>query len=81
MTRLMRGKFPASHWIRIIPDYVQWALVDISEHTPFIDKAVCAAENEFPDAEYLSADLGRCSDAIVLSVQSSVIRASGGFDD
>lgn len=77
----MRGKFPASHWIRIIPDYVQWALVDISEQTPFINKAARAAEKEFPDAEYLSPDLRRCSDAVILGVQSGVIRASGGFDD
>lgn len=77
----MRGKFPASHWIRIVPDYVQWPLVDISEHTPFINKAARAAEKELPDAEHLSPDLRRCSDAVILGVQSGVIRASGGFDD
>lgn len=67
----MRGKFPASHNVRIIPEYVQWALVDISEQTPFINRA----------ARNLSPDLRRCSDAIILGVQSGMIRASGGFDD
>lgn len=77
----MRGKFPQSHGIRIIPEYIQWKLVDISEQTPFINRAAQRAAEELPDAEHLDPDLRRCSDAVILSVQSGVIRASGGFDD
>lgn len=77
----MRGKFPASHSVKIIPDYVQWPLVDIGEQEPSIDRAAQAVAEEMPDADHLSTDLRRCSDAIILGVQSGVIRATGGFDD